>query len=55
MVAMGVSVMFGALSLFLVLIGVIGYLIYQAASDNWDMQLLQAWSRQLPDPRPDRP
>jgi glycosyltransferase involved in cell wall biosynthesis len=53
-IAMGVSIMFGALSLFLVLIGLIGYLIYQTASDSWDMQPLQAWSRQLPDPQPDR-
>ncbi len=54
-VAMGVSVMFGALSLFLALIGVIGYLIYQDAADIWDMQPLQAWRRQLPDPQPERP
>jgi len=53
-IAMGVSIMFGALSLFLVLIGLIGYLIYQTASDSWDMQPLQAWSRPLPDPQPDR-
>jgi hypothetical protein len=51
---MGVSVMVGALSLFLVLIGLIGYLIYQTAPDNWDMRPLQAWSRQPPEPQPDR-
>jgi glycosyltransferase involved in cell wall biosynthesis len=54
-VAMGVSVMFGALSLFLVLIGLIGYLIYQAAPDSWELRPLQAWSRQVPEPHPDRP
>jgi hypothetical protein len=55
-VFMGVSILLGALSLFLVLIGLIGYLIYQMASDPWDLQLLQAWSRQAsePPPMPDR-
>jgi glycosyltransferase involved in cell wall biosynthesis len=55
-VFMGVSILLGTLSLFLVLLGLIGYLIYQMASDNWDMQPLQAWSRQASDAqsRPDR-
>ncbi len=48
-VLMGVSILLGALSLFLVLLGLIGYLIYQMASDDWDMQPLQAWSRQASD------
>jgi glycosyltransferase involved in cell wall biosynthesis len=53
-ILMGVSVMVGALSLFLVLIGLIGYLIYQTAPDSWDVQPLQAWSRQPPAPQADR-
>jgi glycosyltransferase involved in cell wall biosynthesis len=48
-VLMGVSILFGTLSLFLALLGLIGYLIYQMASDDWDMQPLQAWSRQAAD------
>ena len=55
-VLMGVSIMFGALSLFLALIGLIGYLIYQMAPDDWDLQPFQAWSRQASDAqsRPER-
>ncbi len=53
-VLMGVSIMFGALSLFLALIGLIGYLIYQMAPGSWDLQPFQAWSRQAPD-APSRP
>ena len=41
-VFMSVSIMFGALSLFLVLIGLIGYLIYQSAADGWSLQPLPA-------------
>jgi glycosyltransferase involved in cell wall biosynthesis len=37
-----VAILFGALALFLVLIGLIGYLIYQSAPDSWNLQPLQA-------------
>jgi hypothetical protein len=39
---MSVSTMLAALSLFLVLIGLIGFLIYQSAADGWSLQPLQA-------------
>ena len=41
-VFMSVSTMLGALALFLVLIGMIGFLIYQSAADGWDLQPSQA-------------
>jgi glycosyltransferase involved in cell wall biosynthesis len=41
-VLMSVSTMLAALSLFLVLIGLIGFLIYQTAADGWSLQPLQA-------------
>jgi hypothetical protein len=34
--------MLAALALFLVLIGLIGFLIYQTAADGWSLQPLQA-------------
>jgi glycosyltransferase involved in cell wall biosynthesis len=52
-VFMGVSVMLGALSLFLALVGLIGYLVYQSASDDWDLRPLQAWGGPgAPEPGP---
>jgi glycosyltransferase involved in cell wall biosynthesis len=44
-VLMSIAILFGALSLFLALIGLIGYLIYQTASDDWSQQLAQASGR----------
>ena len=41
-VFMSVSIMLGALSLFLVLIGLIGFLIYQTRRDGWNLQPFQA-------------
>jgi glycosyltransferase involved in cell wall biosynthesis len=48
-VFMSVAIMWGALSLFLVLIGLIGYLIYHAASDSWSLQPFHLLGR-LPSP-----
>ena len=45
---MSISIMLGALSLFLVLIGLIGYLIYQTAADGWNLQPFQALERRAP-------
>jgi Glycosyl transferase family 2 len=44
-VFMSVSIMLGALSLFLVLIGLIGFLIYQTASEGWTLQPFQLLER----------
>jgi glycosyltransferase involved in cell wall biosynthesis len=44
-VFMSVSIMFGALSLFLVLIGLIGYLIYETASEGWTLQPFELLER----------
>ena len=41
-VFMSVAILLGALSVFLVLIGLIGYLIYQTASDDWNLQPFEA-------------
>jgi hypothetical protein len=41
-VFMSVAILLGALSLFLVLIGLIGYLVYQTASDAWNLQPFEA-------------
>ena len=41
-VFMSVATLLGALSLFLVLIGLIGYLVYQTASDDWNLQPFEA-------------
>jgi hypothetical protein len=40
-VFMSVAIMLGALSLFLILIGLIAYLIYRTAPESWNLQLLQ--------------
>jgi glycosyltransferase involved in cell wall biosynthesis len=53
-VFMSVSIMLGALSLFLVLIGLIGFLIYQTASEGWTLQPFQLLERSTAraEPRP---
>jgi uncharacterized membrane protein YeiB len=44
-VFMSVAIVLGALSLFLVLIGLIGYLVYKTASDDWNLQPFEASGR----------
>ncbi|HEX5795358.1 MAG TPA: hypothetical protein VFY19_05935, partial [Geminicoccaceae bacterium] len=44
-VFMSVAIMFGALSLFLVLIGLIGYLIYETSAEGWTLQPFQLLER----------
>ena len=44
-VFMSVAILLGALSLFLLLIGLIGSLIYQTASDDWNLQPFEASGR----------
>ena len=45
MVLASVAIMFGALSLFLVLIGLIGYLIYETSAEGWTLQPFQLLER----------
>jgi len=47
-----VAIMLGALSLFLVSIGLIGYLIYRTASDGWSLQPFQLLGRPASQPGP---
>ena len=47
---MSVAIMFGALSLFLVLIGLIGYLIYETSAEGWTRSRSSCWSDRPPGP-----
>jgi len=48
---MGVSIMFGVLSLFLVVNGLIAYLIYHATSDGWEARPARTSMRQQAEPQ----